>query len=114
MFEGESRSRWLAVRRRCRSLVVSPRVHLFAGESPALVVGEAEVEQSLEVGGGCAVGEPDAVAGEAAVGDASAGSHEPGEGAFDHWSKASIVVGEVAVAPCSAGFDEFGVVGLEV
>ena len=46
----------------------------------------------------------------AAVGDTAAGSDEPGEAAFDHWSEAPVVVGEVAVAPGSAGFDELAVV----
>ena len=82
-------------------------------QSPVAVVVEAECEEALEVDGCGAVGEPGAVAGGAAVGDAAAGSHEPGEGAFDHWSPSPVVVGEVAVAPGSAGFDEFGVVGAE-
>jgi hypothetical protein len=77
---------------------------------PTVVVVETEVDESLEVDGGCSVGEPDAVPGEAAVGDAAAGSDEPGEAAFDHRSELSVVVGVLAVAPGSAGFDEIGVV----
>lgn len=105
-----SRSRWLGRTRRCRPCFVRPRAHLSGGELPAPVLGEAEVDEALEVDGGGSVGEPDAVAGEAAVGDASAGSDEPGEAAFDHWSELSVV----AVAPGSAGFDEFGVVVIEL
>ena len=77
---------------------------------PGPVVGEAQVDEALEVDGRSAVGEPNAVAGEAAVGDVSAGSDEPREAALDHRSELSVVVGEVAVTPGSAGFDEFGVV----
>ena len=64
----------------------------------------------MEVDGGGSVGEPEPVAGDAAVGDSSAGADQPGEAAFDHGPPASVVVGEVAVAPGSAGFGEFGVV----
>src|SRR5215207_5658638 len=83
---------------------------LSGGELPGAVVGEPELDEPLEVDGGGAVGEPDAVAGGASEGDASAGAHEPGEGAFDHRAPASVVGGEGAVPPGSAGFDEFGVV----
>ena len=103
----------MADRQWCRSLFVSPGpAGQVASRQPSLV-GEAEVEEPLQVDGGGAVGEPDAVAGGAAVGDAAAGSDEPGEAAFDHGPPASVVVGEVAVAPGAAGFDELGVMGAE-
>jgi hypothetical protein len=77
---------------------------------PAIVVVEAHVDEALEIDGRGAVSEPDAVPGEAAVGDASAGSDEPGEAAFDHRSELSVVVGEFAVTPRSAGLEELSVV----
>ena len=43
-----------------------------------------------------------------AVGD------EPGDGSFDHGPPLAVVVGEVAVAPCTSGFDEFVVVFADV
>src|SRR4051795_10335521 len=87
---------------------------LSGGELPAVGVAEAEGEEPSEVDGGGTVGQPQPVAGETAVGDASAGAHEPGEAAFDHGPPASVVVGEVAVAPGPAGIDEFGVVGMDM
>ena len=67
----------------------------LGGEGPAsAVVGEAEVDQSPEVDRGGAECEPDAVPGDAPVGDASARSDQPGEGAFDHGSPSPVVVYE--------------------
>ena len=61
------------------------------------------------------VGEAELVAFDAAVADAAvAAGDEPGDGSFDHGPPLPVVVGEVAVAPRSAGFDEFGVVIADV
>ena len=76
-------------------------------------MGEAEVDESLEVDGGRPVGKPDLVACDTAVGHSAAGSDEPGQAPFDHGPPAAVVVGEVAVAPGPAGFGQFGVVGRE-
>ena len=70
--EGESRPRWMADRRRCRSLLVSPGPAGSVGELPVVVPVEAEVDEASQVDRGAAVGEPDAVAGDAAVADFAA------------------------------------------
>ena len=80
------------------------------GELPASVVGEAHGDEASQIDGGGAVGEPDSVVGDTAIGDASTGSDEPGQAAFDHRAVLSVVVSEVAVAPGASGLDEFGVV----
>ena len=56
---------------------------------------EAEVDEASQVDRGAAVGEPDAVAGDAAVADfAAAAAGEPGDGAFDHRAVLPVGLGE--------------------
>ena len=96
-----------------RPSLTGPGAVAWSGDGPAVgVVGEAEVDEPLEVDGGGAVGEPDAVGGDASVGDTAAGADEPGEAAFDHGPEPLVVGGEVVVSPGASGFDEFGVVGV--
>lgn len=69
------------------------------GEMPGgAVVVESEVDESFEVDDGCSDGEPDAVAGDAALAAASvAVGDEPCNGAFDHGPMLAVVVDEVGV-----------------
>ena len=108
MFEGESRPRWMADRRRCRSLVVSPgpAVQVASCQVPSSQC-EAEVDEASQVDRGAAVGEPDPVAGDAAVADlAAAAAHEPGDGSFDHRAVLSVGVGELGGEGVGAGGGE--------
>jgi hypothetical protein len=92
-----------------------PRCQLLgpcSGQRPAGgSAGEVKAEKSAEVDRGGPQRETELVAFDAAVADAAVTtSDEPGDGSFDHGPPLPVVVGEVAVAPGTSGFDEFSVV----
>ena len=70
-------------------------------------MGEAKVEESLQVDGGASVGESDAVWVDAAVADfAAATSDEPGDGAFDHRAVLAVGLGECGGVGVGSGGGE--------
>lgn len=86
-----------------------------SGDGPAGVgAGEAEVDEPVEVDGGGAVGEPDAVAFDAAVAELAVGSaDEPRDAAFDHRAVLPVGVIEDVGARERAGRGEERVVGVQ-
>lgn len=81
------------------------------GEGPAVVVGESEGGEALQVDGGGALADGDAVAFDAAVANLAVFvAHEPGEGAFDHRSVLTVGLDEGVGVGLPAGCGEESVV----
>lgn len=81
-----------------------PRLYGAGCECPVVVAsGEAKADESVEVEDGRPVVEPGVVLEVAAVGDvAVASGDEPGDGAFDGWSPAAVLV-----LPFKSEFSDF-------
>src|SRR5271167_1092933 len=71
---------------------------------------QSEVDHPPEIDGSDAQRKAELVLLHAAESDSSVAlCHEPGDGAFNHGSPSSVVLGKVTFAPCPTGFDELGI-----
>ena len=76
---------------------------------------ESEVDQPSEVDGGDAQRETELIPLHSSEPDPPVVvGHQPGDGSLHHRSPSSVVLGEVALSPCSAGLDQLFVVRMEM
>lgn len=76
---------------------------------------ETQVDESSQVDGGHSESKLGLVGFDSSVADPPmVFTYEPGYGSFHHGPVLSVIIGELSCRPCSAGLDQFRVVGRDV